>query len=141
MLGLLRSEPHEVFRFSADDLTDYYYTSEVSGPRSTRNAFRMTFHSSDLCHLRCYTDDLDNLDVRVCLSTLAMGDNLAVEKAQQAHTNVLRQLCGAMLQSEVLKYRCPIPRGDFIELLAAVHHIGIQKIDARIHSFNTIRDT
>ena len=71
-----------------------------------------------------------------------MGDNLAVEVAQQAHTNVLRQLCGSMVPTEVLRYRCPIPRTDFVELLAIDDHIGIQRVDTRIHSLETpLRDS
>ena len=64
----------------------------------------------------------------ICLKTLAMGDSLAVEIAQQSHTNVLRKLCGSMLDSETLKYRKPVPRSDFIELLAIDDHIGLQKL-------------
>ena len=142
MLGLLRLDPHEIFRFSADDLSDFYYTFKVPEKRSIRNAFRMVFPSSELSHLQCYTSDLDGHDVLVCLATLAMGDNLAVEIAQQAHTNVLRQLCGSMLQSEVLKYRSPIPRSDFFELLAIDDHIGIQRLDTRIHTIDSpLRDS
>ena len=110
--------------------------------RSARNAFRMVFKSSELSHLQCYTPDLEGHDLLVCLATLAMGDNLAVEIAQEAHTNVLRQLCGSMIPSEVLRYRCPIPRTDFVELLAIDDHIGIQRVDTRVHSLDSpLRDT
>ena len=142
LLGLLRLRPHEVYRFSADDLSDFYYTFCVPQKRSSRNAFRMVFKSSELSHLQCYSPDLDGHDILVCLATLAMGDNLAVEVAQQAHTNVLRQLCGSMVPTEVLRYRCPIPRTDFVELLAIDDHIGIQRVDTRIHSLETpLRDS
>ena len=142
LLGLLRLRPHEVYRFSADDLSDFYYTFRVPHKRSSRNAFRMVFKSSELSHLQSYSPDLDGHDVLVCLATLAMGDNLAVEVAQQAHTNVLRQLCGSMVPTEVLRYRCPIPRTEFVELLAIDDHIGIQRVDTRIHSLETpLRDS
>ena len=142
LLGLLRLWPHEIYRFSADDLSDFYYTFRVPQKRSSRNAFRMVFKSSELSHLQCYSPDLDGHDILVCLATLAMGDNLAVEVAQQAHTNVLRQLCGSMVPTEVLRYRCPIPRTEFVELLAIDDHIGIQRVDTRIHSLETpLRDS
>ena len=57
-----------------------------------------------------------------------MGDNLAVEIAQQSHANVLKQLCGSMLTQESLRYRRPIPRSPFIELLAIDDHVGIQLV-------------
>ncbi len=128
MLGLLHLEPGEAWRFSADDLTDYYYTFRVSDKRAKRNAFRMVFNASELAHFRCWDPSLQGLSLLICLKTLAMGDSLAVEIAQQAHTNVLRKLCGCMLNSETLKYRKPVPRGSFVELLAIDDHIGLQKL-------------
>jgi hypothetical protein len=56
-----------------------------------------------------------------------MGDNLAVELAQHSHTNVLRYLCGSMLPEETVRYRYPIPRGPFFELLAIDDHISLQQ--------------
>lgn len=64
----------------------------------------------------------------VCLSTLAMGDSLAVEVAQQSHGNVLRKMCGAMKSHEVLRYRAPCPRSDFVELLAIDDHVGLRRL-------------
>ena len=128
MLGLLHLNPGEAWRFSADDLTDYYYTFHVSGLRARRNAFRMVFESSELSHFKSWDSSMHGLPLLVCLKTLAMGDSLAVEIAQQAHTNVLRKLCGSMLNHETLKYRCPVPRGSFVELLAIDDHIGLQKL-------------
>ncbi len=128
MLGLLSLGPGEVFRFNADDLTDFYYTFRVSEARSRRNAFRMKFQSQELCHLTCYDDSMKDKEILVCLSTLAMGDSLAVEIAQQSHCNVLKVFCGAMDPSECLRYRSPIPRGDFVELLAIDDHVGIQRV-------------
>ena len=48
--------------------------------------------------------------------------------AQQAHANVLRYLCGAMLDHETLRYRFPVPRSDTIEMLAVDDHICIQRL-------------
>ena len=128
MLGLLSLKKGEAFRFCADDLTDFYYTFRVSPRRARRNAFRMIFNASDLQHLKSYDSTLDGKKVLVCLKTLAMGDGLAVEIAQQSHCNVLRYLCGSMIKEECLRYRFSIPRGDFVELLAIDDHIGIQRL-------------
>ena len=142
MLGLLHLEDHEAWRFSADDLTDFYYTFQVSNIRAKRNAFRMIFDADELRHFKSWDPSLSGLKVLVCLKTLAMGDSLAVEIAQQSHTNVLKKLCGAMLDSETLKYRHPVPRGDFVELLAIDDHIGLQKISKNmVSSTPSLRDT
>ena len=128
MLSLLSLKDHEMFRFNADDLSDYYYTFVVSSKRSKRNAIRMEFSAHEIAHLSCYRESLGPGPFAICLKTLAMGDNLAVEIAQSAHTNVLRQLAGSMLEHETLRYRHPCPRTDFVELLAIDDHIGIQKL-------------
>ena len=120
-----------MFRFSADDLSDYYYTFVVSSERSKRNAIRMEFSLDEISHFKCFSESLGQGPFAICLKTLAMGDNLAVEIAQSAHTNVLRQLAGSMLEHETLRYRYPCPRTDFVELLAIDDHIGIQKLDVR----------
>ena len=129
MLGLLHLGPNDVFRFSADDLSDFYYTFKVGEKRALRNTFKLPLQSFDVCHLTCFDPKQhQGKTLLVCLSTLAMGDNLAVEIAQSAHKAVLSELCGSMLVSETLRYRCPIPRSDFIELLAIDDHVGIQKL-------------
>ena len=129
MLGLLHLGEHEAFRFSADDLSDFYYTFKVSEARSSRNAFRCIFKPDELRHLTCFLPQHENCKgLLLCLSTLAMGDNLAVEIAQQSHLNVLKFLCHSMKGSETLRYRHPVPRGSFIELLAIDDHVGIQRI-------------
>ena len=134
MLSLLSLSDGFAYRFSADDLTDYYYTFKVSAKRAERNSLRCIFNWSDLCHLKSFRGDLQGKQILVCLKSLAMGDNLAVEIAQQAHCQVLRQLCGAMLRHESIRYRHPIPRSDFDELLAIDDHVGIQKV-----SFSELR--
>ena len=129
LLSLLSLEPHQMFRFSADDLTDFYYTFKVSQTRAERNAFRVRFRPSELEHLKCFRPELhDSSSVLLCLSALAMGDSLAVEVAQQAHHNVLKQLAGSMVLHETLRYRFPIPRGDTVELLAIDDHVVLQKL-------------
>ena len=128
MLGLLHLEADEVFRFQADDLSDFYYTFRVPYKRALRNVFRMKLDWCDIAGLSCADPILKNKQIAVGLKTLAMGDSLAVEIAQQAHSNILKQLCGAMIHEETLKYRSPVPRGDFIELLAIDDHVGIQRL-------------
>lgn len=129
MLSLLHLDSSDVFRFNADDLTDYYYTFKVTSARARRNAIRCKFKASELRHLKCFKPEHETCgDLLICLSTLAMGDSIAVEVAQQAHHNVLARLCGAMLDSETMRYRAPVPRSDFIELLAIDDHVGIQRL-------------
>lgn len=128
MLGLLTLEEHEMWRFNADDLTDFYYTFKVSSSRAARNAIRMKFHSSEVSHFKSYNPEWEGQELLICLSTLAMGDSLAVEIAQQSHGNVLRKMCGAMKSNEVLRYRAPCPRTNFVELLAIDDHVGLQKL-------------
>ena len=138
MLSLLHLPPSMMFRFSADDLTDFYYTFLVGEERAKRNAFKMVLDWHEVSHLKCFKDSLKGCRVMVCLKTLAMGDSLAVEIAQQAHANVLRFLCGAMLDHETLRYRFPIPRSDTIEMLAVDDHICIQRLPIKDHGNNPV---
>ncbi len=128
MLGLLHLKPDEAFRFSADDLSDYYYTIRVSDKRAHRNAIRHVFPAVEVSHLKCFDPKASHTHYLVALKSLAMGDSLAVEVGQQSHYNVLRKMCGSMLPREVMKYREPCPRSDFVELLAIDDHVGIQKL-------------
>eukprot|EP00435_Cladocopium_sp_Y103_P053005 s2015_g16.t2 len=57
-----------------------------------------------------------------------MGDGHAVEIAQGSHHALLQIEAGCMRENESLEYRKPIPRGDFVELLAIDDHIGVQRI-------------
>lgn len=128
MLSLLHLKPSDMFRISADDLTDYYYTFRVSESRAKRNSLRCIFKRHEVQHLSCFNESDPSTEFLVALKTLAMGDSLAVEVAQQSHFNVLSRLCGAMIPSEVLQYRKPVPRSDFVELLAIDDHVGIQRL-------------
>lgn len=128
MLYLLSLNPDQVCRFSADDLTDYYYTFVVSMNRAKRNTIRMIFRGEQFKGFQCYRPEFDGQEVQIALATLAMGDNLAAEIAQSAHASVLRQLVGSMLPGEVMQYRYACPRSDFVELLAIDDHIGLQKL-------------
>lgn len=70
-----------------------------------------------------------------------MGDSLAVEVAQQAHSNVLSTLCHSMRPKEVIRYRHPISRTPFVEMLAIDDHVGIQKIAIDNKENPSMRDT
>ena len=142
MLSMLHLPHGTSFRFCADDLTDFYYTFCVSQTRATRNAFRFPFRAEELRHLKCYHQKFEGKDVLVCLQTLAMGDSLAVEIAQQSHGNVLKKLAGGLRKEEFLRYREPIPRSDFIELLAIDDHVGIQRLKTQdLGLYPSCRDT
>lgn len=142
MLGLLHLNPGEAFRFAADDLSDYYYTIKVSEKRAHRNAIRCVFEASELRHLSCFDPAAKHTHYLIALKSLAMGDSLAVEVGQQSHYNVLKMLCGSMRPDEVLRYREPCPRSDFVELLAIDDHVGIQKLPIKDIPHNPpLRDT
>ena len=142
MLTLLHLPRGKAFRFQADDLSDFYYTFRVPRARAKRNAFRLVLGWDEVKHLRCAEPHLEGSPVLVCLQTLAMGDSLAVELAQESHRNVLQRFCGSMIAHETLRYRHPVPRSDFIELLAIDDHVGIQQLDiSEITSNPEKRDT
>ena len=96
LMTLIRLDEHERLLVSSDDLCEFYYTFSVSPHRSKRNAIGVKFWGRELEHLRCYKPQWRDRQVYICLATLAMGDALAVEIAQQSHVNVLRQLASAM---------------------------------------------
>ena len=128
LMSLIRVAPDENLLISSDDLCEFYYTFQVSARRARRNAIGLKFKGSEFVGLQCYDPDLHNEEVYLCLGTLAMGDALAVEIAQQSHVNVLRKLAHCMRPHECLLYRQPIPRGPFFELLTIDDHIGLQKV-------------
>ena len=125
---------------SSDDLCEFYYTFKVSLNRSKRNAIGVKFAGHELRHLECFPAALLREDCYLCLGTLAMGDALAVEVAQQSHYNLLQKLAGCMLPQETLQYRKPCPRGPVFELLTIDDHIGLQRVPRGSTSFAGTRD-
>lgn len=125
---MIALSPSEQLLISSDDLCEFYYTFRVSTKRAQRNAIGVKFHHSEVSHLQCYDPSQHTGHVYICLGTLAMGDALAVEIAQQSHTNLLQVKAGCMLLEESLQYRTAIPRGPFYELLTIDDHIGLQKV-------------
>ena len=91
LLTLLHLPPQVGFRFSADDLSDYYYSFQVSRSRAVKNSIRCKFEPAELLHLRA-AEGLDMVGPQaLSLNTMAMGDSLAVEVGQAAHYRVLRE--------------------------------------------------
>ena len=141
LLTLLSLESHQAFRFCADDLSDFYYTFQVSRARAKRNCIGTKVFASEVSQLHCY-DPSEPGPYYPALATLAMGDGHAVEIAQGAHHALLQTEAGCMRDDETLEYRKPVPRGDFVELLAIDDHIGVQKIPLKeIHMNKPHRDT
>lgn len=128
LIAAIQLPRDEKLLISSDDLCEFYYTFKVSSARAKWNAIGIKFHGSELAHLKCFNPGLANTDCFVCLGTLAMGDALAVEIAQQSHMNLLRTLAGSMRPDEALQYRLPCPRGPFFELLTIDDHIGLQRV-------------
>ena len=128
MLCLIGLRPNERLRFSSDDLREYYYTFIVSEARAKRNSLAMQFEAAELSHLKAF-DPAKHSGRRlyIALRTLAMGDSLAVELAQEAHLHLLESV-GAMTPTERVCYRAPMPRGPFFELLAIDDHVGAQVV-------------
>ena len=126
LIGLIQLQPHEVVRISADDLSEMYYTFRVPEKRARRNALRMKFQCHELSRFKCFDPSIHRGTCYLALGSLAMGDSLAVEIAQQAHHQVLFQLAGCMLETERVCYRRCFPRGKFFEFLAIDDHLGLQ---------------
>ena len=121
-------ESHECLRICADDLSEMYYTFKVPYSRARRNALRPVFQPHEVCHFHAFDPAVHNTPVHLALSSLAMGDSMAVEIAQQSHFNVLAQLAHAVRPNEYASYRRPFPRGSTIELLAIDDHVTLQKL-------------
>ena len=128
LVSMITPADDEQLVISSDDLCEFYCTFGVSSKRAQRNAIGIRYSASEVAHLQCYDPSVHSGSLYLCLGTLAMGDALAVEIAQQSHLNLLRLRAGCMLPEECLQYRRPIPRGPFYELLTIDDHIGLQKI-------------
>ena len=104
--------PEEDLRFSGTDLKDYYYCFRVSRRRALRNALRLPLRPSQVRHLHAYKDHMKSAKVLYpCLSTMAMGDNNAVEIGQKAHMKI--GLTSQLFRShELLTIHGRAPRGS-----------------------------
>ena len=128
LLTLLSLAPGVGFRFSADDLSDYYYSFRVSPQRAFKNSIRCAFEPLEVSHFRAAEGIPLSGPQIFSLNTMAMGDSLAVEVGQAAHFGVLRQHVGALLPAETLVYRQAVPKGDCVELLAIDDHVCLHKL-------------
>ena len=130
-LCLLHAPADSVIRFCADDLAEFYYTISVSPERAKRNTIGIRFEAGELSHLAAFNPAEHWGKCYVALSSLAMGDSLAVELAQQAHVGVLRSLGGSVLPSQTVAYRRAFPRGSFAEFLCIDDHISAQVVNRK----------
>ena len=142
LLTLLSLDPHEGFRYSADDLSDYYYSFKVSPQRALKNSIRCKFQPAELRHMQA-AQGREMVGPQVLsLCTMAMGDSIAVEVGQAAHFRVLREHASALLPSETLLYRQAVPKGAVVEMLAIDDHICLQKLPlADMAKQPVLRDT
>ena len=96
---------------SGTDLRDYYYCFRVTDRRSFRNALKVPMRPGDLRELNCFREwHLQHKVVYPCLSTLAMGDNNAVELGQMCHVK-MGLLARAFTAHELLCVHGRAPRG------------------------------
>ena len=96
---------------SGTDLTDYYYCYKVTRERALRNALHFPLTPQQAASLRCFSDSMYKYETLYpCVSTLAMGDNQAVELGQCAHIK-LGLISGAFTPSELLTTHGRAPRG------------------------------
>ena len=103
--------PNNVLYMSGTDLRDFYYCFKVSKERGFRNAFACPLKNHQARELKCYGPHLDKHAILYpCLSTLAMGDNQAVELGQKAHVRLGLQ-ARAFSVFELLTTHGKAPRG------------------------------
>jgi len=142
MFALVRLQPGQVLRISADDLAEMYYTIKIPEARAKRNSVGKNFQASELQHLSCFDPSIHHGRCVVALNALAMGDSWAVEFAQQSHCNVLSVLAGSMFEHERVCYRKPFPRSLFLEWLSIDDHIGLQIVtEQQLKDQVPLRDT
>lgn len=108
----LEVPPGRELRFSGTDLKDYYYCFRVSRKRALRNALRLPLLPSQVGHLHAFKEHMKSANVLYpCLSTMAMGDNNAVEIGQKAHIQIGLQ-SQLFLPDELLTIHGRASRGD-----------------------------
>ena len=106
-------EGHEELRISSADLRDYFYLFQITEQRLTKNLLEGSLTAEECVAVfghPCTEFAEASGEVRVALSTLAMGDNGAVEFVQCAHLGVLYRH-GVIAPDELLVPNFPPPRG------------------------------
>ena len=95
------------------------------------SAIGLAFSASELSGFRAFDpSEHAGRPLYLALRTLAMGDSLAVELAQESHLRLLESV-GAMRPSERVCSRHPLPRSRFLEFLAIDDHIGAMKVSRK----------
>ena len=83
-------EPDKQLLVHTEDLREYYHAFVIPFQRQQRNAFKAVYKASELRHLRCYTEELEEEEwVVPALATMAMGDLNSVAFGQTAHLAVI----------------------------------------------------
>ena len=144
LLCQLPLEGRRVCVCSVDDVRDFYHAYKASDARAKSSPVGPLFRSGEVAHLKAYQDAVAQGRVRpgenvaCCFKGLGMGDHAAVDIAQESHVNLLKSY-GAMKDSEVLKYRNPVPNSasGFVEGVMIDDHLGIQMLDR----LGTLKDT
>ena len=97
-------KPDCLLLMSGTDLCDYYCCYKVSKFRARRNALAFPLTPQQAASLQCFDQTMwQHQKHYPCLSTLAMGNNQAVELGQCAHIN-LGIIAEAFHQSSCLPY-------------------------------------
>ena len=82
-------KPECLLLMSGTDLCDYFCCYKVSKFRARRNALAFPLTPQQAASLQCFDQTMwQHQKHYPCLSTLAMGDNEAVELGQCAHINL-----------------------------------------------------
>lgn len=122
--------PAEELRFSGTDLKDYYYCFRVGRKRSLRNALRLPLLPSQVQHLHAFQEHMHEAAILYpCLSTMAMGDNNAVEIGQKAHMQ-LGLKSKLFHPHELLTIHGRAPRGDMACGVVIDDVLFCEKVDA-----------
>ena len=125
--------PTEELRFDSSDLDNWYYQFDVSADRATTNVYGKPRPLSDFQGFRAaaglQTHGETAQQIRYCaaLGSMAMGDHNACEFGQSVHLAVLRA-SGCARESELLRLREPVPRGDLVEGIVIDDHGLVYKI-------------
>ena len=103
-------EPANRLMLHGTDLRDYYYCFRVTKQRAYRSAFRFPLSFAQASEFNCFDSTLAGDVFYPCLSTMAMGDNNAVELGQGAHV-LLGMQSGLIAAEELLTIHSRAPRG------------------------------
>ena len=119
---------------SGTDLSNMYHNFVVSVAHARRNHIHGIFKGSEFAGWQAYDERLRDEDVIGCFNSLGMGENLAVETAQQSHLNVLR-LKGALSEKRLVKHNCRLPsQRDFLQLVQIDDQVMIEYVSTDVSS-------